>query len=612
MLSRPTKLCLLVCCLLLGLVGCSTTNLQSSKQQRQFTYSAEHYLQLAASTPPPLREHYQLEAVRRLLRDGRIDQASQILSQIRVRELTPDARAQATLYRAEMWLINKKPHYALDLLHSLPSTDDMPEQIQADEHRLFAIAYEQVGNPVASARQRVLLDRLLPDASLRHKNEQALWTSLQQIPNSTLKNQIQQTLDETELNGWLQLAYATKQYDNDSEQLISSIQSWRQQFPEHPANELLPSTLPSPQESAPYQPTHIALLVPTSGQLAGAGEAVRNGFLAAYYQTKAKKPLPEVTVYNTNDGDISSIYQKAIDDGADLVVGPLQKTEVDSLSQHSRLQAPTLALNYSQKSRSKHNLYEFGLLPESEATQTATRAWHDGHSRTLIITPDNELGQRIASSFDKAWQSQGGETVASLAFNNEDNLSNSIEKLLNVDQSQQRADKLRGALNEKFSFIPRRRQDIDMIFLAAYPKDARQIRPLLKFYYANTLPIYATSIIYSGVNSPAAYRDLNGVIFCDIPWTIDPNNTMLSTRQSIAKLWPDSYKNYTRLYALGWDAYNLIPQLKRMQLLPKFGVRGATGILHLDPDQRIQRQLEWAEFRDGSPYALQRHTGGLS
>src|SRR4051812_10012688 len=74
------------------------------------------------------------------------------------------------------------------------------------------------------------------------------------------------------------------------------------------------------------EPQHVALLLPLSGNLASAGQAVKEGFLAAYY---ASQPRPELAIefYDTaSQADINSLYQQAQQKGADFVIGPLTKT----------------------------------------------------------------------------------------------------------------------------------------------------------------------------------------------------------------------------------------------------------------------------------------------
>jgi outer membrane PBP1 activator LpoA protein len=58
--------------------------------------------------------------------------------------------------------------------------------------------------------------------------------------------------------------------------------------------------------------------------------------------------------------------------------------------------------------------------------------------------------------------------------------------------------------------------------------------------------------------------------------------------------------NYTRLNALGADAYLVQSQFLRLQAGPDALFRGSTGLLSMDPQLQIERELVLAEFDDGA------------
>jgi uncharacterized protein len=142
--------------------------------------------------------------------------------------------------------------------------------------------------------------------------------------------------------------------------------------------------------------------------------------------------------------------------------------------------------------------------------------------------------------------------------------------------------------NSKNTAATERRRDVDVIFLLAPPHYARSIVPLLNFYYASDIPIYATSAIYSGVPAPQKDADLNGVRFCDIPWLLNASDHHLSKSN-----------RYNRLYAVGQDAYLIGTELARLQQLPYFPLYGSTGILTVKRNQQIYRYLPWTTMHDG-------------
>jgi outer membrane PBP1 activator LpoA protein len=248
------------------------------------------------------------------------------------------------------------------------------------------------------------------------------------------------------------------------------------------------------------------------------------------------------------------------------------------------------------------NFYQFGLSPEDEARQTAQRAWFDGHQSALVMTPDSEWGKRVLEAFRSEWQSLGGEILEQQNYITEiRDFIEPVKYLLNVDGSEQRAQLLGERLGRRIEFLPRRRQDADFIFLAAYPAQGRQIRPHLRFYRAGGIPVYSTSHIFSGKADAEADLDMDGIAFGDMPVVFDNDGRRFAVAAQSKQFWPDREGSLTRLYALGADAYAILGHLGRLRTLSSLRVEGATGILSMDRQGRIKRQLTWASFRGGIP-----------
>lgn len=326
----------------------------------------------------------------------------------------------------------------------------------------------------------------------------------------------------------------------------------------------------------------IALLLPTKGPHAEAASAIRDGFLAAYYKTVQHQPSdPSVKLYDTGSGNkIAEAYQNALAERSSIIVGPLSKPEVQTISK-MHLTVPILALNTISEGPMPHQFYQFGLMPEDEVIAVSEHAFRQGRRRALVLAPDSEWGHRLSETFKKQWKSRGGIVVTEQYFNTRD-LSEKIKTLL-------------GVKNEA------RRIDVDMIFLAASTDSARQIKPLLNFYYAENLPVYATSTVYTGIPAPNKDQDLNGIHFCDMPWMLENSASVQETRDSVAKLWPKSFARSPRFFAFGIDAYQLAIQLGGSTQLPSYGLAGLTGQLHLNRNQRIERGLTCARFEQGVP-----------
>ena len=59
-----------------------------------------------------------------------------------------------------------------------------------------------------------------------------------------------------------------------------------------------------------------------------------------------------------------------------------------------------------------------------------------------------------------------------------------------------------------------------------------------------------------------------------------------------------------RLYALGADTFQLIPHINELQQSEYYAYEGQTGILSMDRQRRLRRQLSWAKVNNGIPVKL--------
>ena len=142
-----------------------------------------------------------------------------------------------------------------------------------------------------------------------------------------------------------------------------------------------------------------------------------------------------------------------------------------------------------------------------------------------------------------------------------------------------------------------------MIFIAANSRQARLIKPQLKFHHAQDLPVYATSHISSSIGNPDDDRDLNEILFVDIPWML--NNRDNPDHKQVGQLWPDSSQRFSRLFALGIDAYRMIPSLRRLMINPEESLAHNTGQLSVDKNGRIHRSLLMATYKNGRASLIQ-------
>jgi len=559
------------------------------ESQANYRGAADKWLSLANNSVNTQRDEYLLRAVSALLQIQDTQQAEQLLNF--VSQTTTPAWIINT---ANLQILLNKPIDALNLLISLP-TETLNRNLQKQNLNLQAKAYSRLGNHLEAAQQRIKLDALLDDALSQDSNHAALWSDLNKLSIAAL-SRIHSVTSPGNYRDWLELAILNKQ----AKQIGGTVQldEWKRRHPLHPAVSRFLDTLRNIELSTTPAPAQVALLLPLSGRIAEPARAVRDGFLAAYYRNQNNT---SVRLYDADASNITTVYEQAVRDGADFIVGPLSKDAVKQLSNKTNFTVPTLVLNANEENAERHSrLYQFALLPEDEARQVAERIWLEGHSKGIIIYPESNWGERVGKAFQQRWQHLGGELVdiQSYSLKSRD-YAKPIREVLHVNKSKKRFRQLRNVIGGKLEFETRRRQDIDFIFLASFSEQARQIRPQLKFYDASKIPVYATSHVYTGMLDPQRDRDMNGIIFSDMPWTIE--NAEPKLKANLSSLWQSRTKKLTRFYAFGFDAYSVIPHLQRLQQYPFERYKGLTGSLRIDENLRIVRQLSWAKFRLGKP-----------
>ncbi len=572
----------------------------AAEQAGDYDKAAELYKQLAATSGDDgLKYEWLIKAAQSYFRAGRSEASAELLSELDVGRLDTRQLLQRQLLVANLALEKRdyaRAQTALDF--SIPEHTDTPTQQKI--HQLRIATFNALNKPIAAARSHIALDKLLANDQGRHFNQQTLWQLLLSAPLEDLRS-AQANAFDSDVLGWLQLAIIAK---GSPQQTNYNISQWHQFFPSHPANKLIIDSVLARQNLATYRPSGIALLLPLRGPLANAAKAIRDGFLSAYYQDDHTN-TPTIRIYDvtTADGqvrdDIYTLYQNAVNEGAEFVIGPLSKDAIESLAFRSDLSVPVLALNYVSSVDTLHGLFfQFGLSPEDEARQVAERAWNDGHTQAITLTPKGDWGQRMQTAFADRWQSLGGLIVESKNYDaNSNDFSRPLRSMLQLNQSQTRKRSLQQQLGLTLHFEPRRRHDVDFIFLAAFPRQGRLLKPQLNFHHARDIPVYSSSHIFTGIADANADRDLNDVMFCDTRWAIDPTSS--SIRQYVTQLWPQNSQKLLRLYALGADAFKLIPHINALHQSKYYSYQGETGLLSMDEQRRIHRQLSWAKISNG-------------
>jgi outer membrane PBP1 activator LpoA protein len=572
--------------------------------------AAEEYLRLAEQNKR-YAETYILKAGDAYIKAIKPELAESVLGNLQQDKLTTLQITELNILFADIAILNNDALTALNKLNiTIPA--DSPLTLLAEYYQTKATALEMDGQLMPAVHTRFELNNFLLSEQELADNNQAIWQLLSQSDANTLLQELGASTGKPSQASWLELAIISKTLLYKPQELENAIQSWKQQYPDHSAALDIINEIYAAAEQANEQPGKIALLLPFSVQYKDVSNAIRDGFLAAWYESSASKPV--IKIYNADNTNIIDVYQAAVNDGADFVVGPLEKESVAMLISSDRILVRTLALNQIDNPDStlpaspgyhpSPQLFQFGLLPEDDARVAAERAWFDGHANALIITPDSNWGDRIFNAFSTRWIELGGRVIEHVRLPMDvQDYSKPVKQLLNIDNSEQRAKQLTAALRRNIEFEPRYRRDADVIFLASSSIMAKQLVPQLRFFRADSIPTYSISSIYTGKYDPEADSDINNIIFSDMPWVIDPAREYSPLQQTLNKTWGQSESPYRRLYAFGIDAYRILPELGRLYT-ESGSFQGESGILKLTEQGQVIRQSVWAKFLNGTPQLL--------
>ena len=326
----------------------------------------------------------------------------------------------------------------------------------------------------------------------------------------------------------------------------------------------------APADRDGYRPPRkVALLLPLSGALSTAAKPVRDGFLAGYHaETRAR---PSVTFYDSAGG-AGVAYQRAVADGADYVVGPLDRDQVGSLFAQGELPVPVLALNRGSKAPPPGSV-SFSLSPEDEGIAAAEYAIAQGARDVLLLIGGDDSLRRTAVAFRERLQARGGRVIDSIA------LGTGAEAL---------AAQLAGTAGKG---------KVDAIYFAARGDQARAAMPaiLAQPALASARRLAASQI--AGTPGKAQQLGLlDGIVF---PGESVGARTLPGMPGNPAALTPTAAGPAARLFAFGYDAWLITAYLERLAQASQPGLPGATGTLQLDGFGNILRAPSWSVLRGG-------------
>lgn len=421
-------------------------------------------------------------------------------------------------------------------------------------------ASEQSRNPVIAQAGELARNGAALTGSARHANEREIERLLATLDNATLSREAAALAPGDPLYNYvgqgllLRGLPLPRPFDRSA---------WKFDFPGR-----------QPADRDGYRPpARVAVLLPMSGNLAVAATPVRDGFLAAYYGEA--RPRPDVNFYDTagSPAGALSAYDRAAAEGNDFVIGPLGRDEVTTLFARAQLPVPVLALNRGEGLPPPGNA-SFSLSPEDEGAAAAEHLLGLGARRVLVVAAMDDTQQRAVASLRERLVARGAQ-VTDVA----------------------------GEGVSDFTPFAQKEGGVDAVFLAVKGSSARLLMPKLALAGLAGKPRVATSQLLSGTGKPEEDRILDGIAFPSEAWTTRGARGLPPAATVGAQL--NSAKGpAARLFAFGFDAWQITAYLQHLATTADGRIEGATGTLRLDGFGNLLRTPTWSTFSAGVPMPL--------
>lgn len=621
-LSKPLSLLALII-IVSALSACGTTPNTAEVQQDADAFDLSAF-QLELNNA--LDDSERLELVRTNIKRLALEHPH-FLKQIQseVPPLFLERREQLTLKYIEAIVLhydgaNQEASHSLAFLEHANWASYLPAEELHFYHEVSASIYASVSNFENAAKSRFFMCTI--EADEQCDNNILVWLTEENTSSLSTTGDV-----PSNWQAWVELAQLVTDVSKPLAAQGQELTQWLE-LNEHIFFDETPEAINRLIELAQSPRPRTAVLIPLTGNFSIYGNAIRDGYVAGYFrETEGKSSSASLDFFDSNTEDIVTLYND-LAERYDLIVGPLAKERVQAIVDFGDIKVPTLMLNTQDNNPSHPLLYYFGFDLSQEGAEAARFMYESGYRKPLLLLPKTTSSTEIVDNFNEVWNAHAqqlpteGESLIPALFegvtrsNDDDDeseqtqephqqpiigdltvasqYSNEIAAALHITASESRARAISRALGESLEFEPRRRRDIDSIFINASPTQARQIKPLVEFHYGEDLTIFTTSRALMG-RQLDQNEDLVGAYIELPPWILYDTAT-----SDIIKGFAPTEPLLQNLFALGVDSYSLGSRLNYLTVVRNAKASGETGQLSIRANNEISRRLFWGVFRRNS------------
>ena len=527
-------------------------------------HPSKWYRDLFDDAPASMQQEYSILVARSYIREQNYEKAALWLKFAKEHALTPLQESKVHLATAYLHYSRQMYQKALEEL-TLVRELSLSRLESANYYVIRGNTLRKLGNRVEAYRSYVALNQYISenDTATMTKNQQSIVTLLMEMTDGQLEAIRKSGFSELD-QGYLDFA-ANRMAG--AARMAELDEDWLEKYPDHPARVLIgtriaaPGAGRSPVKFDSYADiSHIAVIMPFSGKLATYGDAFRQGIVMAQ---REKGLTSSIRYYDSNSGDVTAVYNTAVEDGAGFVIGPLTKENVSKIMA-AGVRVPTLAINTFDRF-STDNAYFYALTPEHEGAQAARKIRRDGRQLPLLLVPDTDKGTRIINGFVRKWAELTGSSgdVVVKRFRNKQDANLAIEQGMSYS-------------------------GIDAVYICGSAIETSLIKTQIEGSFPGDRGYYITSNSNPGNLKASVTRKMTGMNLGDMPWLLED----YALKSDISDSLDSSNINVLTFFALGYDSVTLAPELSSMAGSHR-SIDGLTGTITVSEDGKVLNDFSW-------------------
>ncbi len=193
----------------------------------------------------------------------------------------------------------------------------------------------------------------------------------------------------------------------------------------------LPKSASVPPPSAPLQtpassPHKVGVLLPLSGEHAALGKGLLEAAELALFETNSSAVvlLPQDTAQGADRA-----AQKALDEGAELLIGPIFAADVEKIKPQLTARTINLLCFSTDQTVAGQGVYVLGVLPTQQIERVMTHAKERGITKIAALTPDDQYGKLVDQTLNRL-ASQGDVTLLGITHYTKNDLQTENTSIL--------------------------------------------------------------------------------------------------------------------------------------------------------------------------------------